>query len=112
MKEKCSHTSLSFHRSAGSAPRVWACRVLVEGRVQGVGYRQACAQAARQLGLAGWVRNRRDGRVEAVFEGPAATVGRMVAWCREGPRMANVTDVVVSDEAPTGLTGFRVGATQ
>lgn len=76
-----------------------------------MGYRQACAQAARQLGLAGWVRNRRDGRVEAVFEGPAAAVGQMVAWCRDGPRMATVTDVVVSDEAPTGLSGFRVGAT-
>lgn len=83
-------------------------RVLVSGRVQGVGYRQACADQARRHGLAGWVRNRADGRVEAVFEGQPAAVAAMIAWCREGPVWAAVDDLDVSSEAPESLSGFRV----
>jgi acylphosphatase len=59
--------------------------VIVRGRVQGVGYRAWTEYAARKLGLGGWVRNRRDGTVEAVFTGPAHLVGRMVEQCRRGP---------------------------
>ena len=87
-------------------------RVVVDGRVQGVGYRQACADAARRLRLSGWVRNRRDGRVEALFEGTPDVVTRMVEWCRSGPTPATVTAIEVTDERPAGLTGFRIGATE
>lgn len=88
-----------------------ARRVVVDGRVQGVGYRQACAAAARRLGLAGWVRNRRDGRVEALFEGAPAGVAQMISWCRAGPPMATVTAVQVHDEEASGRSGFRVAST-
>lgn len=88
-----------------------ARRLVVHGRVQGVGYRQACADKARACGLAGWVRNRRDGTVEATFEGEAGAVGRMIQWCRQGPPMASVREVTVNEEAATGLSGFRVAAT-
>lgn len=84
----------------------------MDGLVQGVGYRQSCADMARRLGLSGWVRNRRDGRVEAVFEGRADAVARIVEWCRLGPSLASVTAVRVSEESPSGLTGFRVAVTE
>jgi acylphosphatase len=64
--------------------------VLIRGRVQGVGYRDFVQSAALDRGLEGWVRNRRDGSVEAVFAGPAATVTQMVEACRRGPRAARV----------------------
>ena len=84
---------------------------MVAGRVQGVGFRQSCAEAARMYGVAGWVRNRRDGAVEAAFEGSREAVDAMVAWCRTGPRFAFVERVDVADEAPEGITSFRVGTT-
>ena len=96
--------------SAGDAA-VERRRVLVDGRVQGVGYRQACADAARRQGVAGWVRNRRDGRVEAVFEGPPAAVVAMVDWCRSGPPAARVDRLEVEVEPPEAVRGFRVAAT-
>jgi acylphosphatase len=83
-------------------------RVLVSGEVQGVGFRENCRRQATAHGVAGWVRNRIDGRVEAAFEGDPAAVEAMVAWCRHGPRWAQVTDLQVSDEPPEGDTGFRV----
>jgi acylphosphatase len=86
-------------------------RVLVSGRVQGVGFRQHCAAVARGAGVAGWVRNRRDGRVEVVLEGPADRVAQVVSWCRRGPTLAEVEAVEVRDEPPTGESGFRVAAT-
>jgi acylphosphatase len=82
--------------------------LVVTGRVQGVVYRASCAREARVRGLAGWVRNLPDGRVEAVFEGPDAQLEAIVAWCREGPPSARVDEVTVVREAPTGETGFRV----
>jgi acylphosphatase len=84
-------------------------RVLVSGRVQGVGYRVACAREAAAMGLTGQVRNLPDGRVEAVFEGPPSQVDALVAWCRRGPRSALVREVRVSDEAVTGRSGFAIG---
>jgi acylphosphatase len=84
-------------------------RVLVSGRVQGVGFRVACAREAGAAGLAGRVRNLPDGRVEAVFEGPASQVDALVAWCRRGPRGAVVRDVRVSKEPVTGASGFAIG---
>lgn len=82
--------------------------VWVTGRVQGVWFRQSCAEVARAAGVCGWVRNLGDGRVEAVFEGAAAPVERMVAWCRVGPPRASVVDVEVVREAPSGLDRFSV----
>lgn len=82
--------------------------VLVSGRVQGVFYRSTCAEVARKLGLLGWVRNRPDGRVEAVFQGPSDVVERMLAWCREGPPLAVVTSVEMTEEAERPEPGFRV----
>jgi acylphosphatase len=84
-------------------------RVVIEGRVQGVGFRVSCARAAAAAGLAGSVRNRPDGSVEAVFEGPTAAVEELVAWCRRGPSASRVRGVRVTEEPPTGATGFVIG---
>jgi acylphosphatase len=82
-------------------------RVVVEGRVQGVGYRGSCARRAQAAGLGGKVRNLPDGRVEAVFEGPPESVDALVAWCEHGPSSAHVRRVQVHDEHPLGETDFR-----
>lgn len=82
--------------------------VWVSGVVQGVFFRSMTHREATALGLAGWVRNLSDGRVEAVFEGPASTVEAMVGWCRTGPSHAVVEDVEVVEEPPEGLAGFSV----
>jgi acylphosphatase len=83
-------------------------RVVVSGRVQGVFFRDSCRQQAVTLGVRGWVRNREDGTVEAVFEGDERGIAAMVAWCREGPRHAIVTTVDVRAEPVEGLNGFVV----
>lgn len=70
-------------------------KVVITGRVQGVGFRASCQRQAVALGLTGWVRNRWDGAVEALFEGPAEAVEAMLAWCHQGPPAAYVTGVVV-----------------
>ncbi|CAA9276310.1 MAG: Acylphosphate phosphohydrolase, putative [uncultured Acidimicrobiales bacterium] len=85
-----------------------AARVTVEGRVQGVFFRDSCARRARAEGVAGWVRNRADGRVEAWFEGPPQAVENLVAWCRQGPPHATVTRVDVTAESSAGLEAFRI----
>jgi acylphosphatase len=84
-------------------------RVVVDGVVQGVGFRASCARRAADAGLDGWVRNLPDGRVEAVFEGPGGAVDALVAWCRQGPPMARVTRVTVSDEEPDAEGAQRFG---
>ncbi len=70
-------------------------------------FRDSCARQARQAGVAGWIRNNPDGRVEATFEGEPDAVERMVAWCRHGPPRAVVTALEVKDEAPQGDATFR-----
>jgi acylphosphatase len=82
--------------------------VVVHGRVQGVFFRDTTRRTAERHGVAGWVRNRPDGAVEAVFEGDAAAVERLVAFCHEGPRGAHVARVDVAGEPPEGLAGFSV----
>lgn len=89
-------------------PPVIRRRVVVAGRVQGVFYRDSCRRRARSLGVAGWVANRHDGRVEAALEGRPEAVEAMVAWCRTGPPLAEVTGVEVSQEDPVGEPGFAV----
>jgi acylphosphatase len=83
-------------------------RVEVEGRVQGVFFRDSCARQARALGVAGFVRNRGDGAVEAAFEGDADAVERMVAWCHHGPPRAVVTAVREVEEPTRGDQWFSV----
>lgn len=82
--------------------------VLISGKVQGVFYRANTREQARRRGVSGWVRNLRDGRVEAVFEGEEGAVEDMVEWCRAGPPSARVEDVEVEWEEPRGLEGFVV----
>jgi acylphosphatase len=83
-------------------------RVLVEGRVQGVSFRYYTWQEANRLGVAGWIRNLRDGRVEAVYEGPRDAVEDLLSWTRHGPEGARVTTLAVLDEAPKGERGFSI----
>jgi acylphosphatase len=83
-------------------------RLLISGEVQGVYFRDTCRRMAAQRGVSGWVRNLRDGRVEAVFEGAEDAVDTMVAWARRGPSSARVADVAVHLEPPQGLTGFAI----
>jgi acylphosphatase len=83
--------------------------VVVRGDVQGVFFRDSTRKEADSRGVAGWVRNRDDGSVEAVFEGPEDAVEAMVEWCRAGPSRADVEDMDVSlEEDPDGLEGFEV----
>lgn len=85
----------------------------ISGRVQGVVFRQSTRARARQLELAGWVRNQPDGRVEAVFDGPPERVAEMLAWCHRGPPGASVSSVEVRDEPPDEpLAGFSVRPTE
>lgn len=83
-------------------------RVRVTGRVQGVYYRAHTVEAARRVGVDGWVRNLADGRVEAVFEGRRSAVDGMIEWCRTGSPMARVDEVEVEREPPEGVRGFRI----
>jgi acylphosphatase len=83
-------------------------RVVVQGHVQGVFFRETTRRRALSAGLAGWVRNTADGSVEAVFEGEREAVDRLVAFAREGPRGARVDWVDVVSEEPEGLAGFEV----
>ncbi len=83
-------------------------RVLISGQVQGVNFRAACQRMAWQRGVAGWVRNLDDGRVEAVFEGTDEDVGHLLDWARRGPRLAVVADVAVQAERPEGLGSFMI----
>ena len=82
--------------------------VWVSGRVQNVWFRDGCAREAAGLGVAGWVTNRPDGRVEAVFEGLPDAVAALEAWCHRGPTSARVDGVEVRDETPTGEQGFAI----
>jgi len=83
-------------------------RVLVSGKVQGVYYRATTRDTAEEHGVDGWVRNLRDGRVEAVFEGPEDAVEAMVEWCHEGSPAASVDGVEAEYGDPEGVDGFEV----
>ena len=83
-------------------------RVIVRGLVQGVFFRDSTRRLAQRHGVSGWVANRADGAVEAVFEGEAEAVEWVVAFSRKGPRGAQVESVEVTEEKPEGLSGFAV----
>jgi acylphosphatase len=83
-------------------------QLVIHGRVQGVFFRDSVRERAQSSGLAGWVRNRDDGAVEAVLEGDGGAVRRVVEFCESGPRGAEVERVEIDEEEPEGLTGFEV----
>lgn len=82
--------------------------VIVRGSVQGVGYRYTARMVAREIGAAGWVRNRGDGTVEAEVEGAPETVDAVLAWMAEGPPGSRVDAATVTELSPLGEAGFEV----
>jgi acylphosphatase len=92
------------------APPQVRAKVVVSGDVQGVGYRFATVEEANRLGLAGWVRNLPDGRVELEAQGPRPAVEALVRWCRRGPPSASVSAVDVEWVASAGApaSGFQI----
>ena len=85
-----------------------AAQLLVSGEVQMVGYRAWTERTARELGVAGWVRNLDDSRVEIFAEGDAAAIDALASRCMQGPRYARVDDVVRNARAPRGAKGFHI----
>jgi acylphosphatase len=84
-------------------------RAIVHGDVQGVGFRAATAEQAQRAGVAGWVRNLRDGSVEVDAEGTSEAVDGLIRWLRRGPSLARVTAVEIDDSLPpAGLEGFSI----
>jgi acylphosphatase len=83
-------------------------RVVIQGRVQGVFFRDSLRRLAAEEGVTGWARNTLEGTVEAVFEGEAGPVERLVSFARQGPPEAHVEDVRVFEEEPEGLSGFWI----
>jgi acylphosphatase len=94
-------TSSEKHAEVSNMEKVRA-RVIVEGRVQGVFFRHHTEEMAFRLGVKGWVKNRRDGRVEALFEGDRERVDQIIQWCHQGPSEARVTKVYVTWENYAG----------
>jgi len=90
------------------AARTIRVRVFIEGRVQGVWFRESTLREATRLGVAGWVRNLPDGRVEAAYEGLRDAVDELLTWTRRGPERAGVAAVEIHDEEPQGERGFSV----
>ncbi len=86
-----------------------AQRLVIRGRVQGVGYRDAAVQAAYECGVCGWVRNRQDSSVEVLVQGEPEAIERFIAWCRRGPPLARVAEVTAVDANVDGaLTAFEM----
>jgi acylphosphatase len=97
---------------SGPLPEGWkTVRLIIQGRVQGVSYRWWTVGAATQRGLNGWVRNRRDGNVEALVSGPIADVDDLIEACRQGPSAARVTDIEIVAEESAVTGGFEQRST-
>ena len=89
-----------------------ARRLEIRGRVQGVGFRAAAVHAAFEFGVQGWVRNHREGHVEVLVQGDPASLERFVAWCRRGPPLARVAEVLLSEaEVDADVAAFETRAT-
>jgi acylphosphatase len=100
-------------RGAGRVDAMIARQLVIRGRVQGVGYRMAMTDAAVALGVTGWVRNRRDGTVEALVQGDDAAVERLLAWCRRGPPGARVTAITtLARDVDPAMDVFACRATE
>jgi acylphosphatase len=89
-----------------------ARHLIITGRVQGVGYRDWLVSRAQSLGVSGWVRNRRDGTVEAMLDGDVAAVGELLRACRRGPRLAEVDAIEETLAEPLNEPGFRKRPTE
>jgi acylphosphatase len=98
---------VGVHEAASAGSNVIARRIIIRGRVQGVGFRFAFIDAASEIGVIGWVRNRFDGSVEALVQGEPPATERVIDWCRRGPPGARVTDVEINEvPVDVSLTGF------
>ena len=95
---------MNAERAVGKCRR----RVLVKGLVQDVWFRASTRQAALRAGVDGWVSNRADGRVEAVFEGDPEAVKTMIDFCSNGPELARVDKIEIIEEPPEGLRDFQI----
>ncbi|NES72487.1 MAG: acylphosphatase [Okeania sp. SIO2D1] len=93
--------------SAQNPPNL-STRVLISGKVQGVGYRYHTLHQARRLGINGWVKNLPSGRVEAIFEGKKAAVEQMLTWCHQGSPAAVVKEVAFEYQGITGIEDFTI----
>lgn len=89
-------------------PKQTRAHAFISGKVQGVGYRYSTMNAAKKLGVNGWVRNLADSRVEAVFEGTQEMVEEIIRWCHQGSDAAVVNDVQVDYSQAEGLQGFEI----
>lgn len=97
--------------SVGENEPMRTVMIMVHGRVQGVGFRYALEAAAQRAGARGWVRNRREGTVEALIAGDAATVDTVLAWAHQGPPSARVDGVDTAESSETPPDGFEIRAT-
>ena len=105
---KVINLSVKVMSVVNKSPRQRTVRVLITGRVQGVAYRVWTQETAEALGLHGWVRNRRDGAVEALFSGFSGQIEEMLRRCQEGPPAAKVAEVAVIEEGGAAPAGFSV----
>jgi acylphosphatase len=94
---------------SGVRPKIVCCRIVVTGRVQGVSFRTSLREVARRNNVIGWVRNRRDGSVEAMLQGNEEGVDRVVGWARHGPVGALVSDLTMLQLEPSNeLRYFQI----
>ena len=94
-------------RTLAQPPDMETRRLVITGLVQGIGYRFSMAQEAARLGVRGWVRNRRDGSVEAVVAGTPEAVAAIIAWARRGPSAARVDQIMIELDIDPSLDGFE-----
>ncbi len=85
-----------------------AVHLIIKGKVQGVFYRQSAKKEAVKLGIKGWVKNNEDGTVEAVATGSEEQIQHFIKWCRQGPTLAHVSEVIATDTSDEPFTGFEV----
>lgn len=100
MPEHPEQTGMNFHDDHHAPIETWQARI--SGRVQGVGYRETCVSWARALGVTGWVRNRSDGTVEALLQGPREQLLQLQSRLRRGPPDARVDELLITELDPSG----------